>query len=209
MVATASTEEKSAPAAVNSANLPVQEAQLAALEEEAARYKEDQQRLTASISSYQAKIESVPIREQQITDLIRDYETSKAYYHQLLEKKLSAETATQLEIRQQGERFTILDPARVPEEPSRPNRLLLNGIGSAGGLGLGVILALVPEFWGVTITSVSQIGTATGLGVLGTVPFIWTRADRRRRQRWLKAGAASGIMILLAVGAFLLYHFRT
>src|SRR5262249_54504222 len=111
-----------APAAAN----PVLQSQMQGLEVEIRKHKEERQRLSKLMGNYQNKLEAIPLREQQITQLVRDYEISKAHYSQLLDKHYSAETATQLEIRQKSERFSILDPAQPAERPSWPDRKLYN-----------------------------------------------------------------------------------
>jgi hypothetical protein len=187
---------------------PVLESQLRTVETEISRHKEEQQRLAALVSKYQTKLEAIPVREQEITDLVRDYEISKAHYKQLLEKQLSAETATQLEIRQKGERFSVLDPAQPAERPSRPNRLLLNLGGAVAGLGLGLLLALAPDLFGMSITSPEQIVAATGIAVLEVIPVIHTYADRVSRRRRVLFGTASVAVLLLVCGALLAYRYR-
>ena len=182
--------------------------QLNGLNAEIQKHTQEQQRLKKQVTEYQAKLEAIPIREQQITELVRDYEISKAHYSKLLENQLSAETATQLEIRQKGEKFTILDPAQPAERPSKPNRRLINAGGGIVGLGLGLLLALVTEFLGMSITSPEQIVEASGIPVLEVIPVIQTRADRRtRRKRLVWAAASSIVMSLLGVCAFLLYRY--
>ena len=195
------------PMPVNYTN-PVLQAQLKEIDFEIAKHKEEQQRLAKLVAKYQAKLEIIPVREQQVTELVRDYEISKAHYSQLLDKQLSAETATQLEIRQKGEKFSILDPGQVPEKPERPNRKLINSAGSIAGLGLGLVLALLTEFTGMSITGPEQITAATGFQVLEVIPVIRTQIDRlvwRRRMIW---GTVSGVAGALIGGAVLLYHYR-
>jgi uncharacterized protein involved in exopolysaccharide biosynthesis len=82
---------------------PVLQAQLTVLDAEIAKHKEQVQSLSKHVASYQAKLEQIPVREQEITGLVRDYEISKAHYGQLLNNELSAATATQLKVRQKGE----------------------------------------------------------------------------------------------------------
>jgi hypothetical protein len=53
--------------------------------------------------------------------------------------------STDLERRQKGERFTILEPARPPNKPSRPNRRVLTMLGSGAGLAAGILLAMALE----------------------------------------------------------------
>ena len=183
-------------------------AQVTGLDSEIANQKKEQERVLESIAAYQQRVEAVPIREQEIADVVRDYEMTKVHYSDLLSKGISAREATELEVLQKGERFTILDPAQVPEQPSRPNRILINAVGSAGGLVLGIVLALVTEFLGFSITLPQQIFAATGISVLGVIPIILTRADRLQRRRRAMAGAATGLTVLLAAGALLVYHYR-
>lgn len=192
-------------APVNTQN-PVLVSQLQAVEAEIQKHKEEQQRLQKQIAEYRAKLEAIPIREQQIVQLVRDYEISKTHYTQLLGKQMSAETATQLEIRQKGEKFSILDPAQVPERPSSPNRPLINAAGCLAGLLLGLALAIAPEFFGMSITAGEQLATASGYPVLEVIPVIRTRADRVRTRRLAVAAAASGTAMLLACIA--VFYFR-
>jgi succinoglycan biosynthesis transport protein ExoP len=187
---------------------PVLQAQLRAVEEEIPKHQAEQRRLNRQIATYQAKLEAVPVREQEITALVRDYEISKAHYSQLLDKGMSAETATQLEIRQKGEKFSVLDPAQPAERPSKPNRALINTAGSFVGLGLGLLLALVTDFLGVSITAPKQITEAFGLPVLEVIPVIRTYTDRRTRKKRLVWATASCLLAILASGAILVYRYR-
>jgi polysaccharide chain length determinant protein (PEP-CTERM system associated) len=196
------------PEPINTPN-PVVVSQLNALDEEIGKHKQEQQRLSKLVAGYKDKLEAIPVREQQITDLVRDYEISKGHYSQLLEKQLSAEAATQLEVRQKGEKFSVLDPAQPAERPSKPNRLLLNAAGSASGLALGFIFALATEFLGLSVTGPEQIIETTGLPVFEIIPIIETSADRRQRKRRLVLAMVSGVVITAAVSAaVLIYRYR-
>jgi hypothetical protein len=189
---------------------PVLQSQLKAAEEEILKHKQEQTRLNKAISGYTSKLQAIPVREQEISDLVRDYEVSKAHYSQLLNSQLSAETATQLEVRQKGEKFKVLDPAQPAQRPSSPNRPLINAGGALGGLGLGLLFALLTEFLGMSITAPEQITAATGLAVLEVIPVIMTHIDMRRRRKRLVWGTVSGLVVTTLVsGAFLFYHYNS
>jgi polysaccharide chain length determinant protein (PEP-CTERM system associated) len=206
----ATVQPKATPQVFSNSNNPVLQSQLRQLEAEIARHKVEQQRLSKQISSYHAKLEAIPLREQQIVELVRDYEISKAHYSQLLNNLQNAETATQLEIRQKGEKFSILDPAQPAERPSSPNRKVINLGGSLGGLGLGILLALLTEIIGVSITTAEQITEATGIPVLEVIPVIQTRADRVvHKRRVIYAAASAVVFTALASGAALIYYYRS
>jgi succinoglycan biosynthesis transport protein ExoP len=201
--------KRKAPPPTASYSNPILQSQLTALDAEIAKHKQEQQRLNGLIAAYQSKLEAIPVREQQVTDLSRDYEISKAHYSQLLNNQLSAETATQLEIRQKGEKFSILDPAQPAERPSSPNRILINAAGSLAGLGLGLLLALITEFMGMSITAADQITESTEIPVLEVIPVIQTYRDRAVRRRRLILATASGVVLCaLASCAVWFYRFR-
>jgi uncharacterized protein involved in exopolysaccharide biosynthesis len=188
---------------------PVLQSQLKALEDEITKHQAEQRRLNKQITGYQSKLEAIPVHEQEITALVRDYEISKSHYSQLLDKGLSAETATQLEIRQKGEKFSILDPAQPAERPSKPNRSLINAAGSFFGLGLGLLLALVTDLLGVSITAPQQITEAFGLPVLEVIPVIQTYTDQRARKKRLVWVTVSCVLATaLTSCAILIYRYR-
>ena len=93
--------------------------------------------LKAKVSEYQARLNEEPVREQQLADLTRGYDQSKANYDELLKKKNESKMATSMEQMQKGERFRMLDPPSLPLKPDFPNRLKFCGIGLGFGLALG------------------------------------------------------------------------
>jgi polysaccharide biosynthesis transport protein len=208
-VTPAAAQPRRAPAAPPKYVNPILQTQLGAAESEITKHKEQVQILTKQIVGYQAKLEAIPVREQEITELVRDYEISKAHYGQLLNSQLSASTATQLEVRQKGEKFSILDPAQPAQKPSKPNRMLLDLGGSLGGLALGLFLAVGTEFLGMSITSADHMMAVTGLPVLEVIPSIETRIDRLARRKRMFISAASGAAAVLATAGFLVYHYRS
>jgi len=98
----------------------------------------EQERLQEQVRTYQARVQLSPVVEEQFKLLTRDYDTALAFYNELLGKRNQSEMATDLERRQQGEQFRVMDPANLPEKPSFPNRPLF----AAGGLGAGLAIAV-------------------------------------------------------------------
>ncbi|MGA7241442.1 MAG: GNVR domain-containing protein [Bryobacteraceae bacterium] len=189
---------------------PILQSQIRAANADIGKHKAEQERLAKLVASYRSKVDSIPIREQEIASLTRDYEMNKAHYAQLLDRELSAETATQLEIRQKGEKFEVLDTAQPAERPSSPNRKLIDAGGAIAGLGLGLILALATELLGMSITGAQDIVDASSLKVLGVIPVIETQRDRTMRRRRLVVAGASFTCATLVLGAvlFLRFHAR-
>ena len=95
-----------------------------------------------SLTEYRSRLERLPVREQQMASLLRDYQTSKLTYQSLLEKKLSADMATDMERSDSSERFTIADPPRRPTKPVKPKRLVYLAGAAIGSFCLSLLMAL-------------------------------------------------------------------
>ena len=157
-------------------------------------------RLRGVLSMYQARIEATPMREAELTALMRDYETLQQTYRSLLAKKEESQISANLEKRQIGEQFKIVDPARIPERPVSPNRPLLYALGILAAVAIGIGFAATAEYFDRTLRTEADVRAALNLMVLATVPSIRdAAASASRRGRKLAVGAA--ITAVVAVGA--------
>lgn len=111
--------------------------QIALTDREIDDLEKRRERVLRDVGSVQSRMDKLPMREQQLASLTRDYEASKANYKSLLDKKLAAEMAANMERWQKAERFVMLDVARVPEKPTSPNRPVF----MSGGVLLSLALA--------------------------------------------------------------------
>jgi succinoglycan biosynthesis transport protein ExoP len=165
--------------------------------------------LKAKISDYQARLNQEPVTEQQMADLTRGYDQSKANYDDLLKKKNQSEMATSMELLQQGERFSILDPPSLPPKPDFPNRVKFCGMGIGIGLALGVLVAGVFEFIDDRMHSEKEIKNLLPIAVISEIPEIASQADKRRTKRKVLLGwgmAAIVVVVILAGSAFNYIH---
>ncbi len=153
-------------------------AQVAAANRDLETLKAERTRILGATSSYQKRVERLPIREQQMAALTRDYEISKANYRSLLDKKFNAEMATSMERRQKGERFTVLDAASVPEKPFKPQRGPLSALGATLSLVIGICIAAGKELKRNSLLGEWEL--PAGVLVLGRVPLIGPDSDSRR-----------------------------
>jgi len=149
--------------------------EIAQTEKELISRKAEQDSILKDIATYQERLARLPLREQEMARLLRDYENSKNNYRMLLDKKLAAEMATDMEHRQKSERFTIVDPARTPIKPIRPNRPLLNAAGCLLGLALGVGLSLLLESRKAVLLGEWEL--PDGVVVLGRLPMVEILTD--------------------------------
>jgi polysaccharide chain length determinant protein (PEP-CTERM system associated) len=165
--------------------------------------------LKARVSEYQARLNQEPVREQQLADLTRGYEQSKANYDDLLKKKNESAMATSMELRQQGERFRILDPPSLPVKPEFPNRLKFCMIGLGVGLALGAAVAGALEMMDERLYEAEKIKGLLPVAVLAEIPIIVNPADERnnRQKAWLGWGAAAVVCASILAGSVFSYWY--
>jgi polysaccharide biosynthesis transport protein len=193
---------KAQPAVTKERN-PVVQSQLAKLDEEIQKRKDDEASIEAQIEQQQAELTRIPIFEQQVSSVMRDYEAAQDQYKRLSDRKFSADMATDMEVRQKGERFEILDPAQVPYKATSPDRPVLDFLGLAGGLIFGLVGALALEIFDLSVKTEQEVINQVGAPVFGDVPLLPTAvAHRRRRLHTIFAFAGSAV--LAAVYSFLL-----
>lgn len=159
--------------------------------------------LEGRIGEYQGRLNSQPGTEQQLLELTRGYEQSKAIYDDLLKKKNNSVMATSMEQMQKGERFTMLDPPSLPVKPSFPNHLKFCGLGVAAGIGLGFLVVLLFEFFDDRMHGEKEIKELLSMNVLAEVPEVQSTDDKDRVKRRMVMGwAFAGFVgICVALGS--------
>ena len=175
-------------------------AELEKIDKQIAARVELEQRLHATVATYQKRIEAAAGRQSELTELSRDYQTLQTTYQNLLSKKEDSKVAANLERRQIGEQFKILDPARLPERPTSPNRPQLQSIGLAAGIAFGIALMVLIEYLDKTLKSEADVTAALNLLVLATVPILPEVGSRVGRRRRLIAISAT-VLFSVAAGA--------
>jgi uncharacterized protein involved in exopolysaccharide biosynthesis len=160
----------------------------------------EEQRLRATLADYSTRIEAVPGIESEWIALTRDYETQQAAYKDLLTKSEQSQVAVELERRQIGEQFRILDPARPPVRPVGVRRLQVNAIASFAGLALGLALAALLELRDTTFRSGDDVLDVLQLPLLASVPYVMIDQDRRRAQRRRRLSSAAVVLMAAAGG---------
>ena len=179
--------------------------QLAGVQAEIESVKRQSADLQKNEDNLNKWIEATPGVEEIYNALLSERRNRQTKFDDLSQKLMEANVAYGLEKDQKGERFTLIDPARLPEKPEKPNRLAILLIGIVLGIGAGVAGAALMEFSDESVRTVEILARETSFPVLAAIPMISCAEDKQQhkhRRRW-------GVLLLLGIllVAVLAFHF--
>ncbi|MFO7963720.1 MAG: Wzz/FepE/Etk N-terminal domain-containing protein [Desulfobacterales bacterium] len=153
---------------------------------------------------YHQRVENTPKRELELISLQRDYQNIKESYDSLVQRKLEAEIAVNMEKKQKGEQFRILDTANLPERPISPDIRKIFAKTVLAGLGAGFVLLFLLDFLNPSLKDPKDYESLLGLPVLVTIPKIKGTAEKMRIRVNQAMTFASFIFIAVLVVSFIL-----
>ena len=170
--------------AVPKANFAVmqQKTQLTQMQQEIQTINSDIKTIQEKMVVYQKRVEETPKREQDLLSLKRDYGNIQSVYNSLLDRKLEAELSVNMEKKQKGEQFRILDHARIPEKPISPDVKKMLIFSLAGGLGVAGGIIFLLEMFDLSIRRDEDIETKLGLPILASIPPLKNPGDRFKKR---------------------------
>lgn len=188
------------------------QAQIQASEKELTDRKAEQTQILRDLTQYQQHLDRLPVREQEMAQITRDYEMAKANYKSLLDKETAAEMALDMERRQESERFTVIDRAQLPRRPIKPKRPMLYGGAAAASLVLGLLIGFAAEMRKNVFLGEWEL--PEGTPILARLPHIEIQAASHReksasRRRWFNRGkglakaSATSVLLAASCGAWM------
>jgi len=172
------------------------------LEKEVLNIKKNIREIKKTTKIYQKKVEETPKREQELLSIQRDYNNIRESYNSLLARRLEAELSVNMEKKQKGEQFRIVDYARLPEKPISPDVRMIFIFSIAIGLGIGGGIIFLIEFLNPAIRSTEQIENEIGLSILASIPSLSQPGDNMKK--WIEHVSFS-IVSLYACALFLFF----
>ena len=164
--------------------------------------------LETQTTVYQGRLNLTPETEQELTVVSRGYDEAKFNYNSLLQKQTQSQLATSLGQQQQGQQFHIIDPPKLPDKPSAPNRFLISlfglGVGTLVGLGLATFLELTD----VRFRQEKDLEGILPARMLVGIPRLSTPQEDRSRAnaRYLEYGIVSVMVLLIFTGNLYTYY---
>jgi len=175
------------------------EAELASLNQEDTHLKE-------SIAQLEKDIKEMPIKEQELIKIRRDYDNTKANYERLSAAREDAVLQRDLASSQKGTQFKIVDPAALPMVPAGPPRLMIAGGALAAGLLLLFGLPMALYFMNSSFKSRDEVESELGLSVIGIVPPMDTPRALMQSKRAVSTALVASAVTFVA-GSVLIFVF--
>ena len=186
------------------------EAQLSATRNELRALAEEEARLRGQRASYEKKITLEPQTERDYRDLMRDYENTKGKYQELRSKQQEATVSKNLETDRKGERFTLIEPPLLPEEPVSPNRPLILLLGAVLSIALGIGSGAVSEALDATVRGrrdlMRIVAGPPPLAIIPRIVPIEIEDSSHWRRRMLLALVIVGVLLVAAAAVHFVYR---
>ena len=163
-------------------------------------------KLQSEIAAYQDRVNTTPIRAIELSKITRNYDITLNKFRELLSKEFDSQLSENMERKQKGEQFQVVDPPSLPESPVAPNRprLLLVGLllGLAAAVGAAFLIANLDN----SIRGNEDLDGMTNLPLLAMLPVVPSRGNilELRQARIMLLLYSAGA---LALGIFLIRLF--
>jgi polysaccharide chain length determinant protein (PEP-CTERM system associated) len=154
--------------------------------------------LKNAIAVQQKRLENTPMRGIELTKVTRTYDITLRKYQDLLAKGLESQLSENLEKKQKGEQFQVIDPANLPLSPFKPNRPFILFGGLVAGIIGGLAAAFLRDLLDRSFQNSDDLAGFIDLPILATIPTIITRGavlDRRRSQGLLGISTLGMLLI--------------
>ncbi|MGW8310072.1 MAG: GumC family protein [Thiogranum sp.] len=156
----------------------------------------------ARLAEYAQRLAQTPQVEREYRQLDRNLKNTTAEYENIHGKLVTAEIGQELEKDSKGERFEIIEPPILPEEPISPNRPAILFLSFVLAIGLGFGYAIIAESLDDAVHSSKAVAMAVGSTPLAVIPYITNAQEISRRKRRIVTGAAAAATaLILAIGA--------
>jgi polysaccharide biosynthesis transport protein len=167
-----------------------------------------EKQLEQQIAEYEQRLNATPLRQAQLSDIMRGYDLANKNYGDLLSKVTESEMATSLAERQQGQQFRVIDSPSLPVKPSSPKRKNIALGGAAAGLFLGMALAFLADSSDHSFYSERDLSQRFKLPLILSLPLSLTPPEAKRRvwrRRFEWAGATVLVMAVAMAEFYVLW----
>ncbi|MFZ5523290.1 MAG: GumC family protein [Pseudomonadota bacterium] len=161
--------------------------------------------LQGKIAQNEHAMMQTPKVAQELEVLIRDRDSAQRKYEEILNKKMNAKIAENLESENKSERLTLLEPPVMPEKPFKPNRIKIIAMGFFLAFASSVGAVMLLESIDKRIRGTEALTHVLGYRPLVVIPYLPIHEEGVRRKHILKLVAIAAVVALIA--AVVALHF--
>jgi len=180
------------------ANLDNLAAEEDAIKREMARLRED-------LAEYEQRLMETPQVEKELAALSRTLSSTSNRYWVMRDKQFAAEMGETLETESKGEEMILLEPARVPLKPFKPNRGAIVTLTMLFALVAAIGITQLVDSMDKSIRSSAAVLSIQGVPPLVEVPYIYSEVEMERVAKLKKmaiAGAAPALLLIVIIVHF-------
>jgi len=152
-------------------------------------------------------IEMMPLRDQQLSKIVRDYDAISERYQELVKQRQDAEMNSSIITTENGEKFEVFDPASVPFIPAGPQRLFIAAGGFVAGLAIFFGLPVFLHFFDGSFKTRDDAESELGIPVVGIIPTLETAGVIAKRRRAIATSLLASACTLVAGLAIVIFIF--
>ncbi len=165
--------------------------------------RERNKKLQSDIAAYQDRVNTTPIRAIELSKITRNYDITLKKFQELLGKEFDSQLSENMEIKQKGEQFQVVDPAGLPQIPVAPNRGRILLIGLAFAIAAAFGAAFLIDNLDNSVKGNQDLERYTDSPLLAVLPVVPSRGSilELRQARTMLLLYSSGV---LALGMFVI-----
>jgi polysaccharide chain length determinant protein (PEP-CTERM system associated) len=122
-------------------------------------------------------LEETPRNSVELGELQRAYGNISSQYNTAVDRLARASTGERIESASRGGRISVIEPPAVPSRPTKPDRVLIAGGGTAFGIVAGLALVVLIELLNRTARRTEDIINRVGVRPLATIPYMHSRGE--------------------------------
>lgn len=168
-------------------------AQREATGNERASLEKNRQQLKSRLAEFEQRLQKAPMVEHEYLSLTRELDNSQLKYREVRQKQMEAQVSENLETERKGERFSLIEPPLVPEEPASPNRLVIIVLGFVLGIGAAIGTMALLEALDTSVRSRRDLFELLSVSPLAVLPWVETESDRAHRRKIRRYSLASSL----------------
>jgi len=175
--------------------------QIIGVETEIQALEEEKKKISKDIETYRKIIANAPQVEREWSELTRDYESAKQRYIEISDNLMKAKFARGMDESSIATSFRILEPAYIPQKPSKPNRMTIGLMGFFIAIAFSFTFAVFREYSDTSIKTKEELSRLTGIPVFAVIPFV-----ESRRNRYPKKTIWAFTILIMTFATFFLIH---